>query len=97
MILRFIQLFTLFCIFSFTSNAQTQISGLILDSLTQKPIVGVSVSDVKTGNGTITNEEGEFRIVLENIPRKLLISHVTYKKRILEVRKSDLCQENLIQ
>jgi hypothetical protein len=55
----------------------------------------VSVSDVKTGNGTITNEEGEFRIVLENIPRKLLISHVTYKKRILEVRKSDFIKVNL--
>ena len=55
----------------------------------------MSVSDVKTGNGTITNEEGEFRIVLENIPGKLLISHVTYKKRILEVRKSDFIKVNL--
>lgn len=92
---RFIQLFTLLFIFSITSNAQTQISGLILDSLTQKPIVGVSVSDTKTGNGTITNEDGEFRIVLENIPGKLLISHVSYKKRIWDVRNSDFLKVNL--
>ena len=92
---RFIQLFTLLFIFSITSKAQTQISGLILDSLTQKPIVGVSVSDTKTGNGTITNEDGEFRIALDYFPGKLLISHVAYKKRILEVRNSDYLKVNL--
>lgn len=92
---RFSQLFTLLVIFSLTSSAQTQISGLILDSLTQKPIVGVSVSDAKTGNGTITNEEGEFRIVLENTQGKLLVSHVAYKKRNLEVRNSDFLKVNL--
>jgi hypothetical protein len=92
---RFIQLFTLLFIFSLTSNAQTQISGLILDSLTQKPIVGVSVSDSRTGKGTITNEEGQFQIVLDNMPVKLLVSHVAYNKRILEVRNSNFLKVNL--
>lgn len=92
---RFIQLFTLLFIFSLTSNAQTQISGLILDSLTQKPIVGVSVSDSRTGKGTITNEEGQFQIVLENTPGKLFLSHVAYKKRILDVGNSNFLKVNL--
>lgn len=92
---RFIQLFSLLFIYSITSKAQTQISGLILDSLTQKPIVGVSISDVKTGNGTVTNEEGQFQIFLDNMPGKLMISHVSYTKRILEITNRDFLKVNL--
>ena len=55
----------------------------------------MSVSDTKTGNGTITNEDGEFRIALDYFPGKLLISHVAYKKRFLEVRNSDYLKVNL--
>ncbi|MDR0745556.1 MAG: TonB-dependent receptor [Mediterranea sp.] len=62
-----IQLLSLCCMFFFPSSelfAQNSVTvqGVILDATTQEPLIGVSVLEKGTTNGTITNLDGKFNL-----------------------------------
>ena len=61
--------------------AQHTASGLVLDDLGE-PVIGASVLEVGTTNGTITNFDGIFQLVVED-GAKLEISYIGYAKQIL--------------
>ena len=62
-----------------TTDAQTVIKGIVLDSETKEPIVGATVSDAQGGRIiTITNVDGQFQIHKNDEP-KLKISYIGYK------------------
>jgi hypothetical protein len=66
----------IFTVFSF---AQTKtISGIIKDKETKLPIESVSISVENSSVGTISNEEGKFRMTLPNDQSKIFLSHVYY-------------------
>lgn len=66
----------LFTVFSF---AQTKtITGIIKDKETKLPIESVSISVENSSIGTISNEEGKFRITLPTPNSKIFFSHVYY-------------------
>ena len=66
----------IFTVFSF---AQTKtISGIIKDKETKLPVESVSISVENSGVGTISNEEGKFRVTLSNPNDKVFLSHVYY-------------------
>jgi hypothetical protein len=71
-------------------QAQTIISGVILDSLTHQPIPDLSIIYLQNGKGTITNENGEFEISVSSLPTNILFSHVSYKKVVKSVINKDL-------
>lgn len=69
----------LLIIFTTFSFAQTKtISGVIRDKETKLPVESVSISVENSGVGTISNEEGKFRVTLSNSSDKVFLSHVYY-------------------
>ncbi|NJN35349.1 MAG: carboxypeptidase-like regulatory domain-containing protein, partial [Saprospiraceae bacterium] len=64
----------------YSSFAQKQLNGVILDSISKTPIEGVSIYDEQSKKGTVSNERGEFEIMLSQTPTILQITHVSYKK-----------------
>lgn len=73
--------FTSLCLIIFTvfSFAQTKtISGVIKDKETKLPVESVSISIENSSIGTISNEEGKFRVTLPNDQAKVFLSHVYY-------------------
>lgn len=80
--------FFLMAVFIFLGSAhamaQNQVKGKVLDKATNDPLIGVSIVQVGTSNGTITDFEGEFSI---NVPtdEKLTISYIGYKTQEIAV------------
>lgn len=54
------------------------INGTVFDSSTQKPIPLVTVQVVGTSRTTITNDAGQYRIVVDSASATLKFSHVAY-------------------
>lgn len=80
-------IFLMTCLVVSAGNGSTSsIWGKVVDKQTQKPIYGVNVSLQDSSLGTITNEQGEFR--LWNIPGntdKILISSDGYQNYLLDL------------
>ena len=74
-----IVLFILFsAIQTFAQNSHV-ISGYVTDKETGKPIYNVNIREIKTTNGTNTDENGFFFIKTIKFPTVLEFSHVAYK------------------
>ncbi len=64
---------------TFLTNAQTKtFSGIIKDIATQLPIELVSISAQDSNIGTVSNEEGNFRITIPNDLKTLQFNHLNY-------------------
>ncbi|MBL7886279.1 MAG: carboxypeptidase-like regulatory domain-containing protein [Flavobacterium sp.] len=63
---------------AFTFAQTRTISGVIKDKETKLPIESVSISVENSSIGTISNEEGKFRITLPTPNAKIFFSHVYY-------------------
>ncbi len=75
-----------FCLSFTTVLAQTQIiTGKIVDQLTGEPLIGVSIIEESTSNGTITNIEGEFSVSVP-VNAKLEISYVGYETQKIQLK-----------
>ncbi len=62
---------------------QTKLSGKVIDSITKKPLAGVSIFLSNTSLGTVSNDNGGFKI--ENIPPgkyELIASSLNYKTTV---------------
>lgn len=73
--------FSLLCLFSFhTGFSQTMISGKIVDE-SSEPIPFVHLHIKNTNQGTVSNEDGEFRLVSDTVKKHstLIISSLGYK------------------
>jgi hypothetical protein len=72
--------FLLINIFSFVIvNAQTIISGKIVDTLSLQPLESASVSEVGTISKTLTDQYGNFSVKVKSKNPDLIISYVGYK------------------
>ncbi|WP_394991177.1 carboxypeptidase-like regulatory domain-containing protein [Emticicia sp.] len=83
-------LLLIFILVSIQVQAQIKINGVVLDSLTHQPIPDLSILDFQSNKGTITNENGEFEIIVSALPVKILFSHVSYKKTLKLVISENL-------
>ena len=89
MIYRRIFIIIFFLVFS-KINAQ-EISGIIIDSLNQKPISFATITS-NFNNNTITNEEGSFRLFKDvsfTEEDSIYISSIGYTSLALSVNKID--------
>lgn len=59
-------------------HAQMQVSGVVVEESTDEPIIGASVLEVGTENGTITDFDGKFSLEVSS-GANLSISYVGYK------------------
>lgn len=62
-----------------------KISGSIKNAKTGEPIPFVHLVNVVENKGTFTNELGEFSINYANLPVRLIISHVAYNTKSIDV------------
>ena len=63
-----------------TANGQNfTISGSVADSTSGETLIGVTIMDLRTGRGTLTNTQGRFSLTLKSDTVRLRISYVGYK------------------
>lgn len=63
-----------------TANGQNfTISGSVADSTSGETLIGVTIMDLRTGRGTLTNTQGRFSLTLKSDTVILRISYVGYK------------------
>ncbi len=74
---------------STTNSVQLLVRGRVLDTNGQ-PLVGVSIQEIGTQNGTTTNEQGEFSIAVRDGSSVLRCSYVGYTTREIPVQESYL-------
>ena len=72
-----IVLLAAFSLFSLASYAQT-IKGVIVDAETNEALIGASIVQLGTTNGTVTNSNGEFSLTLQEGTKKIGISFIGY-------------------
>jgi len=78
-----ILLISLFCLHFL--NAQTTISGKVLDSLTHEPIPFAKVLFLNTSDGDITDFNGEFKVSTHKKVDSIIFSYVGYEPKTLPV------------
>ena len=69
-------------------NLQTeeqQITGQVIDENTGEPIPFCNITLISSSIGTSTNELGEFVIKVNQLPAKLLFSHLNYEQLSVEI------------
>lgn len=72
-------LFALFMLFSATVMGQVQVTGTVSDEL--GPVLGATVREKGTQNGTTTDMNGKFQLKVKNVNATLSISFVGYKSQ----------------
>ena len=65
-----------------TAFAQTQVNGTVIDAANGEPIIGASILEIGTTNGTITDWDGNFTLIVQP-GAKLSISYMGYKTQEL--------------
>lgn len=64
--------------------AQSKIKGFVVDSETNQPLVGASVS-LKDGEGTICNIDGSFALKISNDTGTVYVSFLGYKEELVQI------------
>lgn len=74
------------CLFSLAANAQSTITGKILESDSNEPMIGASVIVDGTTNGTVTDLDGNFSLnATEKGLMTLVVTYVGYQTKRMEV------------
>ncbi|MFT3679310.1 MAG: TonB-dependent receptor [Ferruginibacter sp.] len=72
-------------ILAFAANAQTTISGKVSNSATKEIVPAVSVTVKGSGEGTFTDDKGNFKVTVQKLPVTLLVSSVGYELQEITV------------
>lgn len=67
---------------------QHEISGQVVDESTGDPIPFCNIALISSSIGTATNELGEFVITVDQLPAKLLFSHLNYTQQSFEITQA---------
>ena len=80
-------LILLFLFLEVTSGAQQIIRGMVIDQKDKEPVPSVYVSDINTGETTVSDENGRFQIIRKGEKEVMLaFSHLCYKKQVCPVK-----------
>lgn len=79
----------LFIIANFSFSQSRTVNGVIKDSNTLLPVESVSIGLSNSNVGTISNEEGKFKITLSGNENTLNFSHLYYKLENYSVKQTD--------
>ncbi len=83
---KLLSLFMLMCACASMMAASVKITGNVQDAQNADPLIGVSVLEVGTTNGVVTDVDGNFTLNVE-LGATLQLSYVGYKLREITVRK----------
>ncbi|MEM6700219.1 MAG: carboxypeptidase-like regulatory domain-containing protein, partial [Bacteroidota bacterium] len=77
----------------FTQSDKKQFfQGQIIDQKSRLPISYANIYNQTTGNGTISDVEGKFKIAVEQLPNTLEISFIGYKTKQIQVEETKVNQ-----
>src|SRR5699024_816637 len=69
-----------------TAAAQNfRVSGKVVTANNQEPLIGVSILEVGTQNGTTTDANGQFSITVSNESASLRFSYIGYQTKTVKV------------
>ncbi|MCH8550022.1 MAG: TonB-dependent receptor, partial [Balneolaceae bacterium] len=88
---RYLYLFSLFPILFGTaieSYSQT-VTGHVVDQETREPLLGATVLEMGTDNGTATEEDGSFSLRLTGDSNRIVISYVGYQSAVVALSGLD--------
>jgi len=83
-----ITLCLLFLSIIFQAQSRT-VSGILKDKETNLPVESVTISVENSAVGTISNEDGKFRITLPNANSRIFITHIYYNPVALNAGSTD--------
>ena len=72
--------------------AQVDITGSITDGATGDPLIGASVIQKGTTNGTTADASGSFTLTVESLPVEVIFSFVGYKAQVKEITSTQPLQ-----
>ncbi|MGB2385538.1 MAG: carboxypeptidase-like regulatory domain-containing protein, partial [Flavobacteriales bacterium] len=72
--------------------AQVDITGSITDGATGDPLIGASVIQKGTTNGTTADASGSFTLTVESLPTEVIFSFVGYKTQVKEITSTQPLQ-----
>ncbi|MCF6131373.1 carboxypeptidase-like regulatory domain-containing protein [Flavobacterium wongokense] len=84
-----ISLLLLILIYNFSFSQSKTISGIIKDITSLQPVESVSIGISNSNLGTISNEDGKFRITLPANSNKIEFSHLLYNFETYAVKQND--------
>ena len=65
--------------------AQTQISGKVVDALSNEPVISASISVVNEKTGTLTDLDGNFVLEVKELPTTLQVNFIGYREQQIDV------------
>src|ERR1700722_19860764 len=71
-------------VFAFAQN--TIVTGRVIDATDRKPLPGVSVTFTGTTSGSMTNNNGEYRIITDKAVNQIKVSFLGYKDAFFTVK-----------
>lgn len=78
-----------FLLIAAISSAQINIAGTVFNSQTKAPIANVSILLNEMGNGTISNDAGEFRFRVDSLPTKISLRSLGFETTLVEIYTVD--------
>jgi hypothetical protein len=72
--------------------SQNTLSGVIVDEKSKSPLVGVTIVDSNSGKGTISEDSGEFTIVIDEYPIVFIFRHLGYFEDSLRIETDEQFQ-----
>ncbi len=78
-------LISCFLVVGLSAFAQMSVQGTVVDAANGEPIIGASILEMGTTNGTITDFDGNFTLTVKS-GAKLAISYMGYKTQELEAK-----------
>lgn len=79
-------LFVLWCLAFGAPRLSAQIEGQVLDARTRMPLIHANAYDYVSGNGTVTDSSGYFRLSTGTDSARVRISFVGYRDTVLALR-----------
>lgn len=74
--------------FTFHTYLRPELSGTVKDQKSREPLIGATIGEKGTSNGTTTDFDGKFKLIVSKLPATLIISYVGYQTREIPVSNS---------
>ena len=87
----------LFCVMGYTLTAQHEIRGTIKDKTTSEPLIGATILEISTGNGTITDAFGAFILNASTADPEVQVSYTGYSPIELKLNAAEEAEILLVR
>ncbi len=75
---------------AFSCFGQQVITGQIIDSKNRDPLIGVSIIDQQSSEGTITDIDGQYELTIAQIPTRIEISYIGYNSKTVDITSDNV-------